>query len=100
MKDAYHGRSLLVHGKNLDKALDLTKLRRLCQRTLALVICCFATDGTFKLDTFIRDLAISSAVKEKVKELQTAVFPLLSDNTSLADYTILERRRGQSAVES
>lgn len=85
VKDAYRGRSRLVHGKNLDKPLDLAKLRRLCQRTLALVICCFATDRLFELDTFIRNLPISSTHKTKIKELQATVFPLLSDNTSLAD---------------
>lgn len=85
VKRAYDSRSLLVHGKSLKRTLDLAKLRRLCQRSLALVICYFATDDMPELDRFKKDLAVSSALKRKVKELQAAVFPLLPDECSLAD---------------
>jgi hypothetical protein len=85
VKEAYHSRSLLVHGRNLKKLVDLSKLRRLCQRALVLTLCYFAKENTPELDNFTRDLPISGACRKRVRELQEIVLPYLADSNSLAD---------------
>jgi hypothetical protein len=84
-KDAYDGRSSLVHGQTPKKKVDIRKLRLLCQRALVIVIGYFAEEKAPDLDGLIRGLPISQALQRRVKGIQTKIFGDLAHDRSLSE---------------
>lgn len=85
VKDAYSARSALVHGREIKKKVDPIKLRRLCQRILAIAIYFFSTERDPNLASLVKDLPDSYALQAKVKDIREATFSLLAEVNPLSD---------------
>lgn len=85
VRGAYNARSRLVHGDEIKKPVDPIKLRRLCQRVLAIAIYYFSTEADPDLTALVRDLPVSRALQAKVEEMREKTFSLIAQDGSLAD---------------
>jgi hypothetical protein len=84
VKKAYGVRSDIVHGKAPAKEIDLLKLRRLCQRLLAVVFSLIADhDKPEDLEQTLRRLPLSEGLRQLVGKSREKVLDLISDSARL-----------------
>jgi hypothetical protein len=85
VKKAYECRSALVHGRELRAPLDLNRLRRVCQRVLAVVLSLYAEQPALDIPGLLRELPVSQERQRQVGAARARILPLMGDDSTLSE---------------